>query len=110
MRHLNIDINKFDGESLFAYKEKIGQVCVANEKLPCDERARALSLSHFACVHEIVLHLDPEIGCCIRLFGIDYIKSFRLKFATCCTNYQWFILIRLLFATFCDMQLQIANA
>lgn len=71
---------------------------------------RALSLSHFACVHEIVLHLDPEMGCCIRLFGIDYIKSFRLKFATCCTNYQWFILIRLLFATFCDMQLQIANA
>lgn len=54
MRHLNIDINKFDGESLFAYKEKIGQVCVTNEKLPCDERARALSLSFCMCTRNCI--------------------------------------------------------
>lgn len=38
----------------------------------------------------------------------DCFKSFRLKFETCCSNYQWFILIRFLFAM--SWQLQNANA
>lgn len=36
----------------------------------------------------------------------DCFKSFRLKFETCCSNYQWFILIRFLFA----MSWQLQNA
>lgn len=110
VRHLNIDINKFDGESHFPVYIILRTHNVhtflwvkfywqTEQFAVCD----ALSFLH-------VLHLRYTkygfgfwryIGAAVYniicLFGLDYIKSFRLKFATCCTNYQWFILIRLLF-------------